>query len=107
MARSLQPGHCSKCGEWLGAGPEEPSMDAEVSFPELEWQSFVTRNLKEMISSGTYLPPPPKEKIAKALSICINKTSDGVMNRFARLIDKRKTTVWGWQNGENQIPIDD
>jgi len=107
LARCGQPGYCSKCGEWLGADLHEPLMNTQVSFPEWEWQSWVTRNLEEMISSGTYHPPPPKEKIAKALSACINQASDGVMNRFARLIDKRKTTVWGWQHGENQIPIDD
>jgi hypothetical protein len=29
------------------------------------------------------------------------------MNQFARLIDKRKNTVWGWQHAQNQIPIND
>ncbi len=29
------------------------------------------------------------------------------MNRFACLIEKKKNTVWGWQNGNAQIPLDD
>jgi hypothetical protein len=29
------------------------------------------------------------------------------MNRFASLIGKRKNTVWGWQHGKTQIPVDD
>lgn len=105
LARCGQPGYCSKCGEWLGADLCEPSMDTEISLRELEWQTWVAKNLEEMISAATYLPEPPKERMAQALSLCINQTSNGIMNQFACLIGKRKNTVWGWQHGKTRIPI--
>jgi hypothetical protein len=107
LARCGQPGYCSICGEWLGTSLYEPSADTKISCTELEWQTWVAKNLEELISAGIHLPAPRKERMATALSLCINQASDGVMNRFARLIDKRKNTVWGWQHGETQIPIND
>ena len=71
------------------------------------WHQWVVKNLEEMITAGTYLPPPPRERISKAVSLCIDQVSEGVMNKFACLIEKKKNTVWGWQHGTAQIPIDD
>jgi hypothetical protein len=107
LSRCGQPGYCSKCDEWLGAELHEPSINIEGSSAELQWQTWVTTNLEQLISSAVHHRPSSNEKIATALSMCINKTSNGVMNRFARLIDKSKTTVWGWQHGQTQIAIDD
>jgi hypothetical protein len=60
-----------------------------------------------MIVAATHLPSPPKERIARSLSLCIDHDSEGIMNRFASLIGKRKNTVWGWQHGKTNIPIND
>ncbi len=107
LARCGQPGYCSKCGEWLGTRLYQYSTDMVIPLLELEWQTWVAQNLEELISAATYLSPPPKERMAKALSVCINQAFEGIMNRFACLIGKRKTTVWGWQREKAQIPIDD
>jgi hypothetical protein len=107
LGRCSQPGYCSKCGEWLGTSLDQVSNDTPILDYELKWQIWVAKNLEEMIMAATHLPPPPKERTAKAISICINQASDGIMNRFARLIGKRKNTAWGWQHGQAQIPIDD
>jgi hypothetical protein len=74
---------------------------------ELEWQTWVVENLGEMIIAANHLPSPPKERMAKAISLCIDQASEGIMNRFACLIGKRKNTVWGWRHGKTLIPIDD
>lgn len=107
LGRCAQPGYCSKCGEWLGTSLDEVSNDTPILDHELEWQKWIAKNLEEMIMAATHIPPPPKERMAKAISLCINQASEGIMNRFARLIGKRKNTVWGWQHGQAQIPIDD
>ncbi|MBC8029207.1 MAG: TniQ family protein [Pyrinomonadaceae bacterium] len=107
LARCTRPGYCSKCSQWLGTGFSEHSPDMVIPDDELEWQMWVGKSLEEMIVGATHLPSPPKERMAKAVSLCIAQASEGIMNRFACLIGKRKNTVWGWQHGKTQIPIND
>jgi hypothetical protein len=107
LGRSAQPGYCSKCGEWLGTSLNEVSNDMPILDHELEWQIWIGKNLEDLIIAARRLSPPPKERTAASISSCVNQACDGVMNRFARLIDKPKNTVWGWQHGQGQIPIDD
>jgi hypothetical protein len=107
LTRCSRPGYCSKCGEWLGTDAYDQSTDVAMANDELEWQMWVVKNLEEMILAATHLPSPPKERMAKAISLYIDQASEGIMNRFACLIGKRKSTVWGWQHGKTQIPIDD
>jgi hypothetical protein len=107
LGRCAQPGYCSKCGEWLGASLAEVTSDAPITNHELEQQIWIGKSLEELIIAVRRLPSPQKERTATSISLCINQVSDGVMNRFARLIGKRKNTVWGWQHGQTQIPIDD
>ena len=107
LTRSGKSGYCSQCGEWLGTTLSGVSDEADISHSELEWQIWVNRNLEGIISAAQHVSSPPKERIAQSLTLCIDQACDGIMNRFAHLIDKRKSTVWGWQHAENQIPIND
>ena len=107
LGRRTLPGHCSKCGEWLGMDLSAHSTDVAPADDELAWQTWVVKNLEEMIVAATHLPSSPRERIAKALSLCIDQVTDGIMNRFACLIGKRKNTVWGWQHGKAKIPMGD
>jgi len=100
------PGRCSQCGKWLGDDTSDGSPNM-VSADEFAWQTWVVKNVEDMIVAATHLPSPPKERIARSLSLCIDHVSEGIMNRFASLIGKRKNTVWGWQHGKSNIPIND
>jgi len=91
----------------LGVDFSVRSTDVTPADDELAWQTCVMKNLEEMIVAATHLPSPPKERIAKALSLCIDQVTEGIMNRFACLIGKRKHTVWGWQHGKAKIPMGD
>jgi hypothetical protein len=91
----------------LGVDFSGHSTDAAPADDELAWQTWVVKNLEEMIVAATHLPSPPKERIAKALSLCMDQVTEGIMNRFACLIGKRKNTVWGWQHGKAKIPMGD
>lgn len=107
LARDAKPGCCSKCNRWLGAHSESQSQDGLVAGSDLRWHRWVVKNLEEMILSETYLSSPSRERTSKAISLCIGQVCEGVMNRFACLIQKRKNTVWGWQHSKAQIPMDD
>jgi hypothetical protein len=106
LGRRTMPGRCSQCGKWLGDDTSEGSPDM-MSTDEFAWQTWVVKNVEAMIVAATHLPSPPKERIARSLSLCIDRVSEGIMNRFASLIGKRKNTVWGWQHGKTNIPIND
>jgi hypothetical protein len=107
LARRARSGYCSKCRQWLGADLNDRCTDLTFAQGELAWQIWVAKNLEEMIVSGTYLPSPSKQRIAKAISLCIDQVTEGTMNRFAYLIGKRKNTVWGWQHGSAKVPMSD
>lgn len=110
LGRRSRPGYCSKCGEWLGA--EETADDQceagdDLSLTELEWQAYITHQLENLISASIHLPLPTQQRVATALSVCIDRATDGNTSRFAQLIGKTKNTVWGWQHGLTRIPVDD
>lgn len=105
LARCTRPGYCSRCDNWLGMGAED--RFTELADGALSWQTWVVKNLEEMIASAPYLQSPPREKAAEGISRCIDQVAEGIMNRFACLINKRKNTVWGWQHGETKIPMND
>jgi len=107
LARDARPGCCSKCDRWLGVDPESQSLDELLADSDWQWHQWVVKNLEDMILSGTYLPSPSRERTSKAIALCIEQVSEGVMNRFACLIEKRKNTVWGWHHGKAQMPMDD
>lgn len=107
LARCARAGYCSKCGQWLGVDLDDRCTDLALANGALAWQTWVVKNLEEMIVSTTYLPSPPKQRIAKAISLCIDQATEGTMNRFACLIGKRKNTVWGWQHGKAKVPMND
>lgn len=107
LARCTRPGYCSKCDNWLGMSFEDRFTEIVLADSELSWQRWVTENLEEMIGSAPYLRSPSREKIAEGISRCIDQVTEGTMNRFACLINKRKNTVWGWQHGETKIPMND
>jgi transcriptional regulator with XRE-family HTH domain len=90
----------------LGGDTSDGSPDM-VSADEFAWQTWVVKNVEAMIVAATHLPSPTKERNARSLSLCIDHVSEGIMNRFASLIGKRKNTVWGWQHGKTNIPIND
>lgn len=107
LSRCAIPGDCSKCGNWLGLDSENRFIEIVPDESALSWQTWVVENLEEMIASAPYLQSPSREKIAEGISRCIDQLTEGTMNKFSGLIEKRKNTVWGWQHGKTRIPMND
>jgi hypothetical protein len=105
LSRLARPGYCEKCNSWLGT-PSVDEIDL-ISHEELQWQSWVVSNLQDIIISRNHSPSPARDRAAEALTVCIDRTADGVMNRFACLIGKPKNTVWGWLQDKSLIPLND
>jgi hypothetical protein len=89
--RSNTPIYSALADAKLGVDLDDHFTDVVLADDALAWQTWVVKNLEEMIVSATHLPSPPKERIAKAISLCIDQVTEGTMNRFACLSGKRKT----------------
>jgi hypothetical protein len=109
LDRRSRSGRCSKCGEWLGSAsgavfPHKKPINPE----ELNWQLWVTNSVGDLIAAAPLLKSlPSEEKLSKTISDCIDKFAGGILSRFASMIQKKKTTVWGWQKGKTKIPLPD
>jgi hypothetical protein len=87
----LQPGHCSRCGAWLGAAGPATSAGAD----EL-WSATVVGEL----CATTGGEPVPRERLVAAVARCIDQTTQGNIAAFAALIGRPKNTVWLWRQGQ-------
>jgi hypothetical protein len=105
LDRRSKPGHCSKCGEWLGL-PSSSFGGRDLEPEELKWQTWIAGALGEIFAAaldssltGEAFPP--------AISRCIDQVAAGNLSKFAALIGKQKTTVWGWQKGNARMSLID
>lgn len=94
-----QPGYCSKCHSWLGS--EDTLTNQEVDSIELEWQAWVAKNVGELLAYTPCLSEAPeRERVAKALALCISQTTQGNIAEFARRLGLLKSAVWQWQSSK-------
>jgi transcriptional regulator with XRE-family HTH domain len=98
LAWHSRPGYCSKCLQWLGS---TNTNDLTVDSDELEWQSWVGKNVGKLLAytpSSTDLPE--RASVAWSLSICIAQTTEGNIAEFARRLGLLKSAVSQWCSGK-------
>ncbi|MBW4509316.1 MAG: TniQ family protein [Scytonematopsis contorta HA4267-MV1] len=101
LSSRSKPGYCSKCHQWLGT----LHLSQENMTPdELTWQVFVTNNVGSVLASTPYLLKIPyKQDIFQNLKRCIDLTTSGNKQAFAKLINSAKQTIFNWYEG-NSFP---
>ncbi len=107
LAWHSRPGYCAKCHQWLGTTSERASLQT-LNTAELEWQTWVARNIGELLAHNPYLSEAPrKDQVSKALAVCIARTTEGNIAEFARRLGMPKNTVWLWNSGTvlPQLPM--
>lgn len=68
---------------------------------ELEWQSWVARNVGELLAAApTLTEEPSRVSVARALSICIIQTTEGNLTEFARRLGFLKSAVSQWRSNK-------
>lgn len=103
-----RPGFCSDCGGWLGADPGERPADGEVlSGEELEWQSWVSAALGEMLAAGPLLPcEPPREVISASTAACLRRLiPSGSVRAFCRATGVSEDSVGNWFRGQSRVDM--
>jgi hypothetical protein len=109
LGRLSRPGHCSKCGSWLGAKVNYAlSAKERIEDSELAWTSWLINEVGTLLAAPPLIDAPPsEERIANAVSICINSAAEGNMAALSLRIGKGKNTVWGWRSGTCLMPLED
>lgn len=107
LAWRSRPGYCSKCQEWLGilSNAELPEK-LSLTENELKWQTWVIKNLGDLIAVAPRFSAPPKEKIAKNLAAYVHALADDNISAFARQIGINRTQAERWCTGNTQPTID-
>jgi len=102
LERRSKPGHCSKCGFWLG----KTSLNiSKISSDELSF--LISQEIANAITGfPAFLIDIAPIAVSSFIESCINHTAGGNIAEFSRLLCKPKTTVWGWVKGKNLPPID-
>ena len=96
LATNSKPGYCSNCSQWLGQSiPSNSSI-----LKDKNWQTWVINNLGGILAHSPNLSTIAKEKVAQSLQLCIEKTTQGNIAAFARLIEFPKNQVWMWSKGQ-------
>jgi hypothetical protein len=109
LDRRSKPGHCSKCGKWLGVPPQPASArDRNLGHEELKWQAWIAEAFGEIFAAEMPLDSSLARKgFPAAISRCIDQIAAGSLSKFASLIGRQKTTVWGWRRGDTRITLSD
>lgn len=105
LVSGSRPGHCSRCGQWLGLPAAEAG--AQLSGEELTWQLYVTKSAGEILTAApTLKAPPARERIAEAISICAERLGGGSVAKLAGLLRIPRRTVLNWRQGYNVLQLD-
>lgn len=99
LAWHSRPGYCSKCLQWLGSVSK--ADDLPINPSELEQQSWVAKNVEELLAHTPRLVEPPRRvTVARSLSICIAQATEGNITEFAHKVGLLKSAVSQWRSGK-------
>lgn len=106
LDRRSKPGHCSKCRKWLGVPPQTASTSyRELGLEELRWQTWIANAIGEVFAAAT--SSLSRKGFPVAVSRCIDQAAGGNLSKFASMIGRQKTTVWGWHREDTRITLID
>lgn len=103
-----RPGYCSRCKRWLGTSAlPTPAGNGGLRDEETGWQMWVAESVGELLAAAPNLPaPPPRERIAQAVTVCVQQVAGGKVSVLARALGVSLPTACGWLHGESVPRID-
>jgi len=103
-----QPGYCFRCGAWLGIRNENNNIQEKSVIPiNLEWETWKTSNVGELLAELTSLVTlPSREIISQNLITYAQKITQGNLAVLARKLQIPKNTFWSWCQGKNQPTLE-
>lgn len=101
-----RPGFCCRCRKWLGfsEGSNRKNV-APLKYDEIAYKLWVAQQMGELIARAPgMLADPPINKVTAFVPACIKKLTNGNICAFARLVDVKEATVWGWTHNPRGVP---
>ena len=93
-----RPGHCSRCGGWLGVQTDEPADGGEAA----DWNhaEFIGEAIATLLARASTLERPPSvELLTINLRACLDDLAGGNESLFLRAAGLGAKTVDGWLSG--------
>jgi len=105
MSVQARPGYCCYCGRWLGQNHKAvDGGKSELRAEILQREVWIADAIGSLIAAAPGLTTPPtRERIAKAMTGCIEYETQGNVKAWARKLGVPSSTVQNWQLGR-QIP---
>lgn len=103
---SSRPGHCGRCGGWLGAMPAQARPeDTSVTAPE-RWVSSAAGDLLALALRVGHQPATLRMAFRENVDACVRHLFNGNGAEFAKFIGCTATSVYNWRNGKATPRID-
>jgi transcriptional regulator with XRE-family HTH domain len=104
LAAHARPGHCSRCGGWLGGagGPAEKSIDES----DLDREVWIAQSIGDLLAAAPNLRNSPlRERLRINLSTCIDAATAGNLLAFADITRTSRAALRGWVSGAHRPEI--
>lgn len=100
-----QPGHCSKCQEWLGSSYN--TVSSNISSMEFGMLLWIASTIKDLLAITPNLQSfCNKQRVAQALKFYVDRITEGNMAELARRLEVPKNTFWLWCNSSNMPTLE-
>lgn len=96
-----RPGHCARCGGWLGRAPDAEPLDRPpLTNEELQTHAWLEEVLGELIAMAPGLAAPPRRaQLSHAIDASVDALAAGNRRGWARQLGLGLETAVGWREG--------
>jgi transcriptional regulator with XRE-family HTH domain len=95
--RMTQPGHCTRCGVWLGSSVEI-AEELDIDEEELAWQHWVLKTIEELRAAYVNSDGISWGRISINLAACLKVKGEAA--RLSRLLGVTEKLISQWQHFE-------
>jgi TniQ len=96
LASYSRPGYCPYCLEWLGVSANYLSSDnTPLSKEEIMWQTWVIKNVGELLATTPRLSKPlQREIVTQAFCRYVKQFAEGNTSAFARMLEFEQERIY-------------
>ncbi len=97
-----QPGHCNKCGKWLGSYQyKNGEVDKMNTRDEIAWQLYIANELGDLIAATpTIKSTLDSNRISNNITTFINQIFQSNQSALSRAIVVNEATIGLWRKGK-------
>jgi transcriptional regulator with XRE-family HTH domain len=103
LAARATPGHCSRCGDWLGIEVPGTHVGSAFSESELQYQIWVAEAVGNLLASGPQLKGVLlADRFRDTLSGYMAAVSGDSLLAFGRITGTARNALRGWVSGKHR-----